>query len=122
MIAFGRIPDRPSEFSTTMIIGAMARIGIVCEAMSHGIPVLAARVGALTNLVVPEQTGLLFDLGDVAGLAAAMQRIWNDPPLARRLGATARAHVESAFNAGVHMDRLRSAYDRAARSGVRPRR
>ncbi len=95
---------------------------VAAEAMSHGIPVLAARVGALTNLVVPEQTGLLFDLGDVAGLAAAMQRIWNDPPLARRLGAAARAHVETAFNAGVHMDRLMSAYGRAVQSGVTPRR
>ena len=27
----------PTAASTTMIIGAMARIGIVCEAMIHGI-------------------------------------------------------------------------------------
>ena len=36
MIAFGTSPVRPIEPSTTMMIGATARIGIVCEAMIHG--------------------------------------------------------------------------------------
>ena len=37
MIAFGSRPVRPIEASTTITIGAMARIGIVCEAMIQGI-------------------------------------------------------------------------------------
>ena len=41
MIALGRIPDRPSEFSTTMIIGAMARIGMVWLAMAQGITLMS---------------------------------------------------------------------------------
>ncbi len=32
----------PTAFSTTMIIGAMARIGIVCEVMIHGIRLLSS--------------------------------------------------------------------------------
>jgi hypothetical protein len=36
MIAFGTSPVRPSEPSTTMMIGATARIGIVCDAMIQG--------------------------------------------------------------------------------------
>ncbi len=35
--AFGKRPDMPMEFRTTIIIGAMARIGIVCDAITHGI-------------------------------------------------------------------------------------
>jgi glycosyltransferase involved in cell wall biosynthesis len=95
---------------------------VAAEAMSHGVPVLGARVGALSNLVTPGETGLLFDVGDVAGLAGAMERVWHDPQLARRLGTAARAHVERSFNAQVHMDMLRSAYDRAIQRGVTPRR
>ena len=34
---FGTRPVSPIEPSTTMIIGAIARIGMVCEAMIHGI-------------------------------------------------------------------------------------
>ena len=37
MIAFGSKPGDAETPSTTMMIGAMARIGIVCEAMIHGI-------------------------------------------------------------------------------------
>ena len=37
MIAFGTRPFSPIDASTTMIIGAIARIGMVCEAMIHGI-------------------------------------------------------------------------------------
>ena len=36
MIAFGTRPVMPIEPSTTMTIGAMARIGIVCEEMIQG--------------------------------------------------------------------------------------
>ena len=37
MIAFGSRPDRPTAFSTTMIIGAMAKIGMVWLAITQGI-------------------------------------------------------------------------------------
>ena len=37
MIAFGSSPVTPTEFSTTMIIGAMARIGMVWLAITQGI-------------------------------------------------------------------------------------
>ena len=36
MMAFGTSPWSPTEFSTTTIIGASARIGMVCEAMAQG--------------------------------------------------------------------------------------
>src|SRR5262249_6740468 len=36
MIDFGSSPRSPSEPSTTMTIGAMARIGTICEQMIHG--------------------------------------------------------------------------------------
>ena len=48
MIAFGtQAGQADRESSTTMIIGAMARIGIVCEAMIHGIR-LRSRLRAWT--------------------------------------------------------------------------
>ena len=43
MIAFGTRPVMPIEPSTTMTIGAIARIGMVCEAMIHGIRLLLER-------------------------------------------------------------------------------
>ena len=44
MSDFGTSPVKPSEPSTTMTIGAMARIGMVCEAMIHGIRLFDRKV------------------------------------------------------------------------------
>jgi hypothetical protein len=37
IVALGSSPEMPTALSTTMIIGAIARMGIVCEVMIHGI-------------------------------------------------------------------------------------
>lgn len=96
----------PSIWNETFcIVGA--------EAMSHAIPVVASRLGALQDLVEDGKTGLLFTPGDVQSLADQMLRLWHDPALARELGAAARAHVARSYGAGVHIARLKAGYARA---------
>jgi glycosyltransferase involved in cell wall biosynthesis len=75
---------------------------VVGEAMSHGIPVLASRIGALAETTVDGQTGLLFEPGDVDDLARAMRRLWDDADLVRRLGSGGRAHIERQSSPAMH--------------------
>ena len=74
----------------------------VAEPMADGRPVVAARIGALPELVEHEATGLLAEPGDAEGFAVLTQRALDDPAAARwtdearrRVGRIAdpRAHV-----------------------------
>ncbi len=94
----------------------------ILEAMAAGLPVVASQVGGVPELVVDGQTGLLVPAGDPPALAAALQRLVDDPVLRGRLGAAGRARVEEQFRLDsfleAHLDLYRRAL--AARGLPRP--
>jgi len=64
------------------------------EAMAVGLPVVSSRIeGAAADLVIEGKQGLKFEVGDVAGLAAAIRSMLADEPLRQRLGAAGLAVV-----------------------------
>jgi glycosyltransferase involved in cell wall biosynthesis len=81
------------------------------ESMSHGVPVIASRIGALANLVDDGVNGLLFEPGDPRDLAQKVTRLWQDADLCRRLGGAARAKAASHWGPRTHVERLRAVYD-----------
>ena len=85
-----------------------AAVGVLCseteglsnailEYMACGLPVVATAVGGTPDLVVPEETGLLYAPGDVPALAAALDRLLGDDALRARLGAGGRRRFEDRF-------------------------
>jgi len=94
-------------FETFGMVGA--------EAMSHGIPVVASRIGALSGLVEDGVDGLLFEPGNPRDLAEKVQRLWDDPQLCRRLGRAAREKVISLWNPEGYFKRLRDVYEEVCR-------
>ncbi len=52
---------------------------VVLEAMAAGVPVVATAVSGNTELVLPEETGLLVPAGDSAALAAGILQILSQP-------------------------------------------
>jgi glycogen synthase len=58
---------------------------VTAEAMAAGKAVVATRSGGAPEAVLHEQTGLIVEKGDRAGLAAAIRRVVGDPALRQRL-------------------------------------
>jgi glycosyltransferase involved in cell wall biosynthesis len=71
---------------------------VVLESMAAGVPVMAARVGGVPDLVEDNVTGLLFDPRDGSGMTAAAGRLLEDPPGAAALAERARAAARERFH------------------------
>jgi len=71
---------------------------VVTEAMAAGRPVIASRIGGMSEIVRDGETGILVDPEDPAEWARAMLRLLRDPSLASAMGARARADVRDRFS------------------------
>lgn len=86
------------------------------EAYAKGTPVIASRLGAMTENVIEGRTGLLFEPRSGRDLAAQVMRLWRDDALAAGLRRTARAEYEERYSPDVAHENLVSAYQRAIAS------
>jgi glycosyltransferase involved in cell wall biosynthesis len=91
---------------------------VVLEAMAQGIPVVASRRGGLPDLVSEGDSGLLFEAGRAAELAAHLEKLTSSDALVRHLGEGARRRAEELFDVNVHYRQLQEIYSRALDSSV----
>ncbi len=88
--------------------------GLVCaEAMGHGLPVIASRIGGLPEVVDEGVTGLLFEPGNSDELAKKISRMWRDDELFRLFGQAARHQAVERFSTHVHYQQLMDFYSQA---------
>ncbi len=80
------------------------------EYMGSGLPVVATRVGALPEIVVEGETGLIVDPGDPAALAEAMKKVLADASTARAMGAAGRKRAEQVFSRDAWLAAHEAAY------------
>ena len=76
----------------------------VVEAMALGVPTVCFRSGALQEIVVHEETGLICD-ESAASLTAALNRFLMDVAFRNRCGGNARRRYNELFSPGVVRDR-----------------
>lgn len=68
------------------------------EAMAAGVPVVATRVGGVTEIVEDGKTGLLVERDDADALATAILRLFSDEELRKSLGKAGRGRVLKLFS------------------------
>jgi glycosyltransferase involved in cell wall biosynthesis len=88
------------------------------EAFANGLPVVASRLGALESLVQDGHTGLLFEPGNAADLAAKLLWATNHPEEMRRMGRAARQHYEQHLTGAANYRQLIAIYDQAMAENV----
>lgn len=72
----------------------------VIEAMAYGVPPLVTNVGGHPELVIDEHSGLLVEPDAPSELAAALERLHDDPALRARLGNSAKQRIATDFANG----------------------
>lgn len=77
---------------------------VLLEAQAAGVPVVAYRSGGVGEAVADGHSGILVELGDIAGLVRAMGRVLTDEPLRERLAAGGPAHIAANFSADAMID------------------
>ena len=96
-------PERAAFFRGLSVFSVPEKRGEasgVCmlEALACGVPVIQQRHGVYPELVELTGGGLLYEPGDQAGLAAALERLLRDPAESRRMGEAGRQRVIEDFS------------------------
>jgi glycosyltransferase involved in cell wall biosynthesis len=86
---------------------------VVIEAFAAGLPVVAARHGALAELVEHGRTGVHFEPGNASELAAAVDGIVSRPGELAALRRNARAEFEAKYDPARNHTALMRTYARA---------
>jgi glycosyltransferase involved in cell wall biosynthesis len=90
----------------------------VIEALAAGRPVVATRVGGVSDVVRDGVDGFLAEVADVESLAARLAELAGDPELRARMGNAGRAHVVDRYA----VERLVDDVDRLYRALLAARR
>lgn len=83
----------------------------VLEAMSLGMPLIAANSGGIPEFVTDKKSGLLVPLNDVEALTQAMETLATDGELAKRLGEAAQKAAGTQFTSVATTHRVMDVYD-----------
>jgi glycosyltransferase involved in cell wall biosynthesis len=114
----GRVPDVAAWLRRASVLVHPARwegFGLgVLEAMLAGLPVVAANVSSLPELVVDGTTGFLVSPDDPSALALGVVRAFEQP----ELGEAGRQRALREFSVARMADRTAALYESLARSSA----
>jgi L-malate glycosyltransferase len=90
------------------------------EAMACGVPPIATRVGGVPELIHDGKNGLLFEIGDVEGMAAAAISLLRDEPRFHAMIHAARKTAQDRFCASRIIPQYEAYYERVVERTSRP--
>ena len=89
---------------------------VVLEAMASARPVIGSRIGGIPELILENETGLLFDPGDTNELSEKIVQLLLNPERAEMMGRLGRERVEKEFSAQKHIEKILDLYHKFIKS------
>lgn len=89
---------------------------IALEAMQMARPVIASRVGGLAEVVVDDETGILFENENSAALASAIAYLLEHREVTRAMGTRGRVRAQEKFSMKQFADEYEDIYQRLLNS------
>lgn len=84
---------------------------VIIEAMSMGVPVIAANFGGINDAIQHNKTGMLFQEGDFKTLSSHIIKLWADNDLREEIVKNALEKVKTDFNIKINVNKIKSLYD-----------
>jgi len=95
----GDAADLMAAFDVFLLPSLHEGFGLVLlEAMSRRLPIVASRVGAIPEIVIDGETGILVEPRNVDELAKAISRLLKDRALRKYMGLLGAARLEEHFS------------------------
>jgi glycosyltransferase involved in cell wall biosynthesis len=111
----GSVGDTSAWLAAAEIVWVPSREGggaqVALRAMAAARPVVASRLGALTEIVADGETGYLITPGDKVALARQTRRLLDDASLRTRMGAAGALRAQRYFSAEALVDRFARLYE-----------
>lgn len=91
----------------------------VLEAMAYGKPLIASRIGSMTELISDGENGLLVEPANSSALGEAISKLHADRALARSMGKASRERVMRDHTPDMHYARLLALFESCHRDQTR---
>ena len=89
---------------------------VIIEAQAAGVPVVATKVGGVTEIIEDGKTGLLVPPADPVSMSEAVVKIFKDKMLARRFAEAALVKVKEKYNMDLMIKTALGIYEEAMQS------
>ena len=83
------------------------------EAFAAGLPVIASRLGGMTEIIQDGETGLLFSPGDPQDLASKITALRQAPDVRRKISSACRRRFLSKYGSDANHEMLLQIYEQA---------
>ncbi|MDQ0337628.1 N-acetyl-alpha-D-glucosaminyl L-malate synthase BshA [Caldalkalibacillus uzonensis] len=85
---------------------------VALEAMACGVPVIASNTGGIPEVIAQGQTGLIYPVGDIEGMAHGAVTLLSQPDVYRRFSQAALERTRTQFAADIILEQYLTLYQR----------